>query len=518
MLIDGGLAGYAATVHNYVDARLTALGIPLDHILVSHYDVDHSGGIKALLIADNLYHVCDAIAGPVAITAVHGANRQERIACGAAAAVCVVLGGYAIPGGADHSVQVAIIRAALFINALGFPALDAAAAQRGIDEAEQGVALPLNPLLVQTAYRRRTIARRAGLAAADAIALGHNVRNAVRDAIFDAMSGGVAAGAQFQTGGRYAATHVIDIGNTAHIMADYAAAVQGQFSMDANYAVAAPGINRQRTSLTVGNLGDEVLWNTGPAAVVAAGNAPAVFVVSCLKFVWNAPLLAVPINSGQADNDDSIGLIVRFNQFFYYAGGDLPRQGEELIAASIMGTGLPNAAGGGALALPHRIACFKCGHHGSNGATSQVFLNAIQPRGAFISCGQRQFGLINHPEQNLIDRLHAHADIRHFYLTNCSYLTTHVPSSNGQNQLPAAGNKSRVAGENDVANLHAGRHRGNIRLDIGEAESNSNFIIGPLMLGQVLREYRVSYFDDDNTAAPFAPHASLGARVENTVF
>jgi beta-lactamase superfamily II metal-dependent hydrolase len=86
MLIDGGEAGFAETVHNYVAAQLGPLGIPLDHILVSHYDGDHSGGVTALLQADNLWRVCDLIAGPVAVSANLGRNRPEQVAYGAAAA------------------------------------------------------------------------------------------------------------------------------------------------------------------------------------------------------------------------------------------------------------------------------------------------------------------------------------------------------------------------------------------------------------------------------------------------
>ena len=43
ILIDGGQLGYAETVRNFIDSILRGYGYPLDHILVSHYDKDHSG-------------------------------------------------------------------------------------------------------------------------------------------------------------------------------------------------------------------------------------------------------------------------------------------------------------------------------------------------------------------------------------------------------------------------------------------------------------------------------------------
>ena len=66
ILIDGGLLGYAETVHNFIDPILRGYGYTLDHILVSDYDKDHSGGVIGLLNADNMRVVSETISNAVA--------------------------------------------------------------------------------------------------------------------------------------------------------------------------------------------------------------------------------------------------------------------------------------------------------------------------------------------------------------------------------------------------------------------------------------------------------------------
>ena len=85
ILIDGGLLGYAESVHNFIDPILRGYGYPLDHILVSHYDKDHSGGVIGLLNADNMRVVSEAISNAVANAAQWAAagTRPQQIACGA---------------------------------------------------------------------------------------------------------------------------------------------------------------------------------------------------------------------------------------------------------------------------------------------------------------------------------------------------------------------------------------------------------------------------------------------------
>ena len=103
MLIDAGLAGYAQTVHDKIVAVNPAQDRPVDFIVVTHYDVDHSAGIADLLQADNLSAFTKAIAdvaAPFADPATFPADtRPERIARVAAAVTAAAAGATAASAG-----------------------------------------------------------------------------------------------------------------------------------------------------------------------------------------------------------------------------------------------------------------------------------------------------------------------------------------------------------------------------------------------------------------------------------
>jgi hypothetical protein len=233
-------------------------------------------------------------------------------------------------------------------------------------------------------------------------------------------------------------------------------------------------------------LGAEVLWNAGQGAVAPAANAPAAVVVARRAQVWQGIGLPVAhVASGQPDNDDSIGLIVRFNTFAYWTGGDLPSQGEDPMAAAVMAMPLPRPGGVGlTYPVPHRIAAFTCGHHGANTGTSAAFLAAGVPRVAVISTGANL--AFQHPAQPLINRLIAAASVGRFYLTNCNFATLGIPASLGVNQLTAVGNISRVSGDNALPNRAPGRARGNILLFATLASTTA-----------LLPQLGVDYWEDD---------------------
>ncbi|HEY0170567.1 MAG TPA: MBL fold metallo-hydrolase [Pyrinomonadaceae bacterium] len=517
LLIDGGLATYAQTVHNYVVARGLLNGP--DQILVTHYDVDHTGGIQALLIADNLYRVSDMIATVAANRALGlGAPnaRPDQAVAAAAAAYAVALGGYNDPNGVDCSAQVALAVTATHLN-YGIWT-DANAVKDALKLVVRSLSGPFNPMLIPGPMKIGEVAAAAGIAAAAAIAAGGNVVASTRTAIFDSLRSTVQEGSRFSTGGIYRNAHIIDIGNTNHIGVRYTDAVAGRYLSSGNQPVQAVGTNRVRRGPIA--LGTEILWNRGPNAAPAPVNSPAVFIVARLKRAWNGPNASTPFVGPQPDNADSIGLIVRFNRFFYYTGADLPYQGDEPIATAVTAYGLPDPQGavGATFAPAVRIACFKCGHHGANSSTSQNFLNTADPAGAVISCGRNQFGRgDNHPMQPLIDRLVGYAPLGYFYLTNCKYATNHIPASQGLvNQLGVVGNKSRVAGVNDdnvvsaETDIISPRQRGNIRVSLNQDESDSPYNMGPLPFGAVLRQFHVRYFEEDGNVNNF--------RIENVTF
>jgi hypothetical protein len=475
---------------------VAAQGVPVTHIVTSHYDADHSGGVQALLIADNLWRICETIGNAVAAAPYTGV-RPPDVAGYACAAYAACQGAWGPNRGSAN----------IFITAARLSAApaatDAQAAEEGIDQAQDAQKSALygalgTPLAI-TPQTRGKVARL--VAPVAATAAGVNVAALVRDAAFTALRTTAPAGSKFRTDGLYATSHLIDIGNTAHMPAKYAGAVGGTFYMSGgNYYIQAPGIARQRTSAP--NLGAEVMWGTPAPGGAPAANAPAAFVVSRLKYVWRAANGLCPIASGQPDNDDSIGLVVRFNNFFYWTGGDLPYQGEDIVATSLMAYGLPRPVIGGTYAVATRIALFKCGHHGSAGSTSAAFLAAATPPAALISAGNNP--AFEHPDDATLNRLDADGNIRHFYLTNCNFQSNAVPISMGLNQWTAANNKSRVAGDNNPNNTAPARQRGDIRSSVTQANSL-------LVPGNLARVVATRYWEHDLPGA-------ANFHTENTVF
>lgn len=490
ILIDGGHRIYAKTVNDYI-ANLPGGAVPVDHILTSHYDVDHSGGVQALLIADNLDAVCRAV-GSTAPMANIPAPRPQLLAGFTAAACAAMLGAYG-PSVAAAGPPILVARgAAAGLN-------DANAMQQGITSAEALPPPAPQPLFAQGATKRRDVARRVGLAATNAVAGGFNVAASARAAAYQELRTTVPAGSRFRTLGRYRDTHVIDIGPTAHMPAAYGPAITGQYTASGNYAVQAPNTNRMRTTPA---LGDEVLFDSGPGAAPPPANAPAAVVTAISGTAWPTGAAFPP--SGQPDNDDSIGLVIQFNEFVYWTAGDLPSQGEDVVGNALMANPLPDPAGG-FYPQATSVACFKCGHHGSATATSPAFLAAVNPVGAMISAGNNPAH--QHPRQATITALDNAGTMQFFYLTNCNFARVGVPRSNGLNQLTAMGNRSRVAGDNALPNLPVpgapARHRGNVVLRVVEAQSL-------LPAGNPARWCVVGYWDLD--AAPAGP------RVDALVF
>jgi beta-lactamase superfamily II metal-dependent hydrolase len=470
ILIDGGHPVYAQIVHNYL---LAAGIVGVDRIMVTHYDADHSGGIMALLTADNLWHACDAIA-TVAAPLAFGATRARQVAATAAAVAAAAWGAFGPNAG-----QAGVPAAAARLGVAG-GATDAVAGTYGVTTAVNlgpyGAAL----MFPSAGTRVSTAARAAAVVAANQIALG-NVGAAlvpfIRNQLLASFSTGVPPESRFDTGGVYGNVTVIDIGNTAHMPAQYANIVGGGFLLGGNFNVQAPGTNRVRGTPA---LGTELLFNP---AVPPAG-APAAVVVACLALAWqgvgNAPVAVV---SGQPDNDDSIAVIVRFDSFAFYTGGDLPYQGENPIAAAATALGLPNPGGGTYPVLPD-IPYGKCGHHGANTSTRQAYLNAAQPAGAVISAGSNP--AFQHPDAAVINRLHNQPSMDLFYMTNCNFQTPNVAASNGLNQLTTPGNIARVSGDNNPLNRTPGRNRGDVRLRITQANAVA-----------AVAQYAVRYWEDD---------------------
>ena len=265
ILIDGGLFGYAETVRNFIDPILRGYGYPLDRILVSHYDKDHSGGVIGLLNADKMRVVSEAISNAVAKAVQWAATgiRPQQIACGAVAASATILGAY----GLDVD-QILTMCKVVFPRAVG--KTDDEAAEIGFNYAlEHTNKLQSFPTLFPTPHvgeteRGKNIAKISSIAAAIAIASGNNPATAAFGATFLLIAKTLPNQLRFDTGGRYCNVHLIDIGQPIWPSQSdeiYADGTAGPHTTKAKASrVIAPGVNRTRTMLAPG---DEILSNSG---------------------------------------------------------------------------------------------------------------------------------------------------------------------------------------------------------------------------------------------------------------
>lgn len=479
MLIDAGHPVYGEIAHNYI---VNTAGLNnLHRMVLTHYNEDHGGGLRALLVADDLSNLVQTLT-TVAAPQANGANRPQQVASVAAAVYSAALGNYGANVGFANN-------AAYSARQVVLPAdNDATAVSDAVAEANFIGGPAGVPSLIPYPYRRRSVARDAGIAAANAIAAGAGgaaLATAIRTGIFNSLRTGVNAGARFRTGNIYNATTVIDLGDTADMPAGWNGVIRGQFTISAT-GVRAPGAVRQRLSAPDFLLGREVLWNAAPNAMVAPANAPRAYVVSKSGWAWQGGgVVPFQVATGYPDNDSSIGVLIKFGNFFYYTAGDLPSTGEDPLMNAIVNQPL-----GGAVA--DRIGSFKCSHHGSASSTSNAFLVSANPKTALISCGNNP--AYEHPDDNLVNRLHNRAGLSKFFLTNCNFQSPNVAVSMGLDQLTTAGNKSRVSGDNNQDNMAVGRRRGNIRLRITQAQATA--AVGA-------RQYTIRYWEDDQAPAGF---------------
>lgn len=510
MLIDAGLAGYGGTVHDHVQSRLNVVGADrLDHILVSHYDADHVGGVVALLKCDNLSVIarCLAQAALAAWDAAGNRNERQQVAAAAAATAAAAWGGYAAAVDRSGIAVAAGAQAAQLDLPSGTSLDNCAHAGAVVGQHVAAATFAINPSLIKTPQSCTAAAMAAAGAAyhiKDNLVPAHRVHYIARTT-FDRLRGALPG--CFPTGGLYRSTHVIDPGDRPERPDLWANFIAGEVPMWSDARPLAPGVTRGRSSVTAPALGQEVLWASGPNPMSAPAGSPAVFLVTGLGYVWGQQSGPPPISGGQVQNDIAIGVAVRFGNFFFFTAGDLRSVGEELAAQRLLSTGFPNPQGGPAFAPAHRFAAFKVGHHGAAGSTSSTYLAAIKAQAAFISCGKNKFGKDTdpHPTQAVIDRLNV--GVPRFFLTNCKYTTAYVPASDEQDQLLVVGNRSRVCGDNADVNLSVDRFRGDSLLYLAEPESTGT---------GAPQQFHVRYWEHDDL--PHGGGRRIGIREENHPF
>jgi hypothetical protein len=481
ILVDGGLQMYARTVHKFLVDILGPKKYGLDFILLSHYDEDHYGGIIGLLNADNMHKACEVVSGAVVAAAGNPARttQAQRIACGALAAAATVFGAYGANVG-----QIATMCDNMAPQVGNWT--NEEAALFGFNWANQYTQKnPLTPpLRVGAVQRQKQLAFDGGVAAA--FAIGRNLPSyaTVFRIVFPFMSTTVNDNSRFDTGGAYRSVCILDTGPGPFQPFQYDSALAGKYLTEQKEMMIVPGINRPRLTPI---LGEEFLWNSGGDARKAPANSPAMYCIARLGNIWqgigNKPLFI----GNNSSNEIAIGSVIRFGNFYFYTGGDLPNKYEEPLAKAILKWPLPNPQNNQKpFDPPVRIAAFKCGHHGSVHSTSDAFLKIMNPVSTMISCGVAQFQNENHPSPVTTKRLQDYGSINKYYLTNCSYDTAFVPASSGTEQLLVPNNKSRLSGQNHLENLNPVRQRGNIQLFLTQDQSAG--------FGQ---QFMVTYFDDD---------------------
>ncbi len=89
-------------------------------------------------------------------------------------------------------------------------------------------------------------------------------------------------------------------------------------------------------------------------------------------------------------NARSIGLLLTFNKFKFFVGGDLGGQSQHKKIENKVAPYLGD------------IDVLRANHHGANTSTHIPFVNITKPEVVLISCGKNSYG---HPRQKVIDRL-----------------------------------------------------------------------------------------------------------------
>ena len=500
MLIDGGHGDRAAIVHQYLQANIPVInGVQqLNTIVVTHFDIDHSNGIRDLLYADNCHAIASAIteaAGTAAAAAAgHSQLLQQMAATAAAYAVASGLNDAEAQDIADNVIRRTFKQPMSTVDqAIGF-------AQGEIDEI-QGTLVALLPKKGLVRRRRcEAIGATAGSTQGTAAA-----RTAAALNEFLPILRGIAGARPIDTNGLYTDCTIIDPGNlTTTDRISYQLAVEGAITIS-SVSYTATSIGRQRENDI---LGKEIFWQpSNRPRYVASDPVPLIFVLAENRDVLGAPN---PFTvTGHIENDISIGLVVRFGDFTFYTGGDLPALGEDRVVKRLFQVSI--TLGNNSIPAPLHVCGFKCGHHGAETSTSHVFVSETFAATAVVSCGYNNAH--DHPRQVIIDRLQSCEYIQRMFFTNVGMARYYVPLSPGYSNLPPLNvtnpalmiPKGVVAGDNNPDNLAIGRFRGNIAIHVNAEEANCTRHLARgdfARPGILYHQFRVVYWDMTRVGGP----------------
>ncbi len=512
MLIDGGLQGKVTDVNTAVIARLQAEGMVIDHatantpavrvnsVVISHFDADHSGGIVNLLAADNLCALCYLVTGN--IDAAYGdynpASHPNIVKAVIAALVYSALnGGYIVPGTPDPAMTALLdnikTRAVQYAAVTGWYL----AGKQAADDYLWGQGVQRYGYLIPTAQKISSVTRNTPDAFANNPADTAHMKDGIFESVFSQLRGYINPSlsawqpGDYYTYGLYSRSMLVDTGHSIWTPSLYPDIAAGKLMMSSRW-IQVPGVARTRMKP---NPGTELLWLDSPAVRIPSTAAdPEAYVFSCDREIWN------PVGPNQEiamigidNNAASIGMIIRFEDFWFYTGGDLPAEGENHIAYNIAASGILTVRGE-PLRFPGRLAAFKCGHHGAGTCTDNYFLNTLNPVAAVISCGWNNS--YYHPSPYLLARLNGAAGLQRVFLTEMFSL------ARKRTELPVAG-KAAVAGNTyflpEVAGLNTNIY-GDILIDVPEP--------GP---GTQRGEYNVTYsYTADPVAEPVPANHRFG--------
>ncbi len=220
-------------------------------------------------------------------------------------------------------------------------------------------------------------------------------------------------------------------------------------------------------------LGRELLWD-GVAGGAPAG-APTLTCIAANRFIrQHGAGPAGPIGGMGNDprNEKSLALVLRFNNFRYYVGGDIETAQENHVQTFLNHGN--NTAG--------RVLVMKASHHGANTATSRAFVSRVRPDTAIISCGTRNQYI--HPAQETVNVLdgyvsgavaHAAAPPAPPYRPIDYYLTGYQVTAPAQS---LGGDASHTAGDPTAWPVV----RGDVIIQVSQLQSNSN-VRGRLFIG-----------------------------------
>ncbi|MDN5202471.1 MBL fold metallo-hydrolase [Fulvivirgaceae bacterium BMA10] len=146
-----------------------------------------------------------------------------------------------------------------------------------------------------------------------------------------------------------------------------------------------------------------------PGTEIDLGNgAKAVCVISGGKIIGKNPIWNL------SENDKSLGLLIKYNDFEFFSAGDLGGGQNSLdnrcthrkTGQADLETPLIKALQ--AQRLVDRdlgIEVLHVSHHGSESSTNHMFMNAMSPRVAVVSVGQNQSRSYQHPRVDIIERV-----------------------------------------------------------------------------------------------------------------